>query len=200
MRHARPNAIRTDVRVRNEDSKLNEKNSHSRNPKLDIPQRFQIDRRPSLLIRWETLSEADARDAEIGGADESDDAYSPRKADTRRELEDDEGKDYAAETAGCACDASGEGSSFVEPLADGGDTGVEEEGGGDAAEDTEGEEELVEFWTKRSARHTRHKSDWLSPVEKLRNISAATIPTDPGIVNALTPYASNTGPTCAPPK
>lgn len=126
----------------------------------------------------------------------------------RGEGEDDEGEEDAADAAGGAGNAGGESAAGAEPVADGGEAGVEEEGGGDAAEDAEGEEEVPEFLLRVSRWIGSGKGDVSVieekreniPVEKLKSINAATRPSDPVTTSTLTPYASNTGPTCAPPK
>lgn len=141
--------VRGDVRVRDEDGKLDEEDGERGEGVLWIAEGGEVDGAAGpdagvLVVGEAILHERDG-EAAHGEADEGDDAGGPGEADLGREVEDDDGEEDAAEAAGGAGDARGEGAALVEVVADDGDGRVEEEGGGGAAEEAEAEEELVEL-------------------------------------------------------
>lgn len=129
--------VRRDVRVGDEDGKLGEEDGQRGERVLEVEEGREVHLCAGDLVVREALLDEEARDEGGGCADEADGADGPCEAHVGFAVEDDEREDDAADAAGRADDSGGEGTALAEPLAGGGDAGVEEEGGGEAAEDGE---------------------------------------------------------------
>lgn len=136
--------VRGDVGVRHEDSKFNQEHRGCGNGVFGVlMQRTKGKARAGLFVERESGAQEETCERAQHRADKGDDANRPGKADLRRCEKDYNRENHAAQTTGCTGDPCCEAASDVEPVADGGDGWGEERAGGEAAEDAEGEHNLV---------------------------------------------------------
>lgn len=123
--------IGRDVRVGDEDGKLDKKDGEGSESILGIAKGFEVDGTADtgagvLVVRESLLHKADG-DAAHDEAYEGDDAGGPGEADLRCEVKDDEREHDASETTSGASNSCGQGTALVEVVADDGDGWIEEQ-------------------------------------------------------------------------
>lgn len=91
-----------DVRVGDEDGKLDEEDGENGDGELGVAQQAEVHIQLRVLVVRDALAEEDVGDEEEDQGDEGDDAHGPGETDARGEVLDDEGEADASQAAGRA--------------------------------------------------------------------------------------------------
>ena len=145
-----------DVRDRDEEGEFDEEDARCGEEEDGVLEDAEVRTYiPSYVCRWDVFlpgfytiargqarADEEVRDAEEEEEDEGEDTCRPAETDEGEEPLQHEGEDNAADGAACCCEAGRCGSSTHEPVRDGADGGGEDEGGAEAGDDGEGEDEV----------------------------------------------------------